>query len=65
MDAHTASLHFGYTDNKSASGTLYFIKTDGKWKIDAGRSVDVALEGLGSNNLRVAVQDLDPSRALA
>jgi hypothetical protein len=56
-----AALHFAYSDAQTQGGALLFIKIDGQWKIDAGRSVDVALEGLGSNMLRVAVQDLNPT----
>jgi len=53
-----AALRFTYRDAQTAGGTLYFRKTDGVWKIDATRSMDVALEGLGSNLTRVAVQQL-------
>ncbi len=58
--SYDASLHFAFKDAQTQGGTLLFIKTDGTWKIDAGRSIDVALEGLGSNALRIAVEQLNP-----
>ena len=53
-----AAVRFAYRDAQTAGGTIYFRKTGDTWKIDATRSMDVALEGLGNNLTRVAVQQL-------
>ncbi|HUO08132.1 MAG TPA: sigma-70 family RNA polymerase sigma factor [Phycisphaerae bacterium] len=65
IDGTGATLHFTYRDGQARGGTIYFVKANGLWKIDVGQSLDVALEGLDSNSLRIEVQGLqEPDRAL-
>ena len=40
-----ATLHYAYRDARTAGGALYFVKQSGRWKIDAGQSLDLLLEG--------------------
>jgi hypothetical protein len=54
-----AGLHFGYRDGRVAGGTIFFVKVDGGWKIDAGQSLDVSLEGLHGGATRLAMRELD------
>ncbi len=59
-----ASVHFVYGEGGVKGGTLFFVKDGGiaegggQWKIDAGRSVEVALEGLNGQGLRAPVATL-------
>ncbi|HVT82838.1 MAG TPA: sigma-70 family RNA polymerase sigma factor, partial [Phycisphaerae bacterium] len=64
VQPYSATLKFAYTDKRSESGTIYFIKPDGQWKIDVGRSLEVALDGLGGegDKTRIAVLQLDVAR---
>jgi hypothetical protein len=56
-----ATLYFTFLDDNTRGGSIFFVKENGKWKIDAGLSVDVALEGLDERDSRVAIQKLDES----
>ena len=47
-----SSLHFGYRDAALPGSALFFIKVDGRWKIDADRSVEISLEGLNDEQKR-------------
>jgi hypothetical protein len=56
-----ATLYFGFLDDNTRGGSIFFVKENGTWKIDAGLTVDVALEGLDEHASRVAIQKLDES----
>lgn len=58
IHAPFASIHFAYQNSLAPGATIYFLKENGLWKIDATRSLDVALEGLGENLTRVAIDNL-------
>jgi RNA polymerase sigma factor (sigma-70 family) len=53
-----ATLYFAFRDEKTRGGSIYFVKEDGQWKIDAGLTAEVTLEGL-EGDTRVAVGNLD------
>jgi RNA polymerase sigma factor (sigma-70 family) len=57
IDDDTASLHFTYR-NDPRTAALFFLKTDGQWRIDATRSAEVALEGLTPHNTRAPLHNL-------
>lgn len=59
LGENQAVLYFAYQEPSTRGGSIFFVKEDGHWKIDAGMSVDVALEGLDANSARVAIQELD------
>jgi RNA polymerase sigma factor (sigma-70 family) len=68
IDEDAASLHFDYRTTPAQSATLFFLKTDGHWRIDATRSADIALEGLDAHAARAPLHALSPeaqSRTLA
>jgi RNA polymerase sigma factor (sigma-70 family) len=71
-----AVLHFAYRDGTRAGGSLYFVRDSaellpvagGGWKLDAGRSLDIVLEGLsGVGNRRAldALTDAEQEATLA
>ncbi len=65
VHANKATLYFAYRDEKIAGGSIYFVKENREWKIDAGRSLDVVLEGLNRNQARVAMEELTASEQAA
>src|SRR5262249_48629376 len=56
IGAREASVHFAFLDG-SPGASIYFAKLDGRWKIDAGKSVDVVLHGLSNDQTLAAFQD--------
>jgi RNA polymerase sigma factor (sigma-70 family) len=59
LGENEASLYFAFRGGDTPGGSIFFVKQDGRWKIDAGMTVDVALEGLDATSSRVAIQQLD------
>jgi RNA polymerase sigma factor (sigma-70 family) len=53
-----AVVQWGYRDGARAGGTLFFVKDEGRWKLDAGRSMDIVLEGLTAQGAKLALDRL-------
>lgn len=69
IETHAAVLQFSYKDGTRAGGALYFVRDNvpapdapedsGRgWRLDAGRSLDIVLEGLSSGGTRQALESL-------
>jgi RNA polymerase sigma factor (sigma-70 family) len=62
---HSAVLRFTYTQGAGggAGGVLYFVRDSAQlpWKLDAGRSLDIALEGVTPGGTRRSFDGLDES----
>jgi hypothetical protein len=70
IESHAAVLQFSYRDGTRAGGALYFVRdglpatdppgdTGRGWRLDAGRSFDIVLEGLSSGGTRQALESLN------
>ena len=57
VNSRNAALRFGYHGHW-AGGSIYFAKADDRWRIDATRTMDIALEGLNTGGKRDALWDL-------
>jgi RNA polymerase sigma factor (sigma-70 family) len=66
VQPQAAVLHFAYRDGARAGGSLYFVRDTptplpqpgGGWKLDAGRSLDIVLEGINGIGARRALDTL-------